>query len=228
MAGDEMMEERLRELLRDSSWSLPAWPNAEARVRRAARRQRIRTAMAGAAVAGIAAAVVATLTGFQAPGESPTVPAVALPAPGARGFPVSIYPPALRAHGGFSHCPDPDGLSPATGARARTVVATLDAVTRDDAASFTTDLRLTDRAYWQQADRGLLPRGGRVLYSAPLTSTGADARVAALSRAVRVSCGDRTARDTWLVITAAPGRPGGQSEYLLLDRRGHVLVWNAI
>jgi hypothetical protein len=222
MAGDEMMEERLRELLRDSSWSLPAWPNAEARVRRAARRQRIRTAMASAAVAGIVAAVVATLTGFQAPGESPAVPTVALPAPGARGFPVSIYPPALRGHGGFSHCPEPDGLAPATGTRARAVVASL------DAASITTDLRLTDRAYWQQADHGLLPRGGRVLYSAPLTSAGADAQIAALSRAVRVSCGDRIARDTWLVITAAPGRPGGQSEYLLLDRRGHVLVWNAI
>lgn len=223
MAGDEMTEKRLRELLRDPGWSLPAWPNAEARVRRAARRQRIRAAAAGAAVAGIVAAVVATVTGFQAPGPYPTAPTVALPAPGSAGFPVSIYPAALTAHGRFSKCPEPDGLSPATGARATAVVASL------DVASFSTDLRLTDRTYWrqEQADRGSMPRSGRVLYSGPLTTADPDAQIAALSRAVRSSCGDRTALDTWLVITAAPGRPGGQSEYLLIDRRGHVLVWNA-
>jgi len=221
MAGEA--EDRLRELLHDPGWSLPAWPDAEARVRRTARRQRIRAAAAGAAVAGIVAAVVATVTGFQAPGQSPAAPTVALPAPGTAGYPVSVYPPALRAHGRFSQCPQPDGLSPATGARATTVVATL------DAASFSTDLRLTDRAYWPQelADRGSVPRSGRVLYSGPLATADPDAQIAALSRAVRISCGDRTERDTWLIITAAPGRPGGQSEYLLLDRRGHVLVWNA-
>jgi len=229
-----MLEDRLRELLRDPGWSLPAWPDAEARVRRRARRQRIRAATAGAAVAGIVAAVVATVTGFQSPGVlGPHTPAIALPAPGAAGFPLSIYPPALPglAGGRLTRCPDPDGLaaaSPADRTRATAVVASL------DAATFSTDLRLSDRAYWpqEQADRSAgaaaVRPGGRVLFSGPLTSSTAAAQAGALSRAVSISCGARAARDTWLVITSAPGRPGGQSEFLLLDRRGHLLVWNAV
>jgi hypothetical protein len=238
VAGEEMIESRLRELLRDPDWSLPAWPDAEARVRRTARRQRIRTAAAGAAVAGIVAAVVATVTGFQSPGvlgpQRGQGTTVALPGPGAAGFPLSIYPPALPglAGGRFTRCPDPDGLNPATpaaGVRATAAVASL------DAARFSTDLRNSDRAYWpqEQADRRAGSAAGqqdaRVLYSGPLTSTASSADgSAALSRAIASSCGSRTARDTWLVITAAPVRPGGQSEFLLVDRRGHMLVWDAI
>jgi hypothetical protein len=254
VAGEEMMESRLRELLHDPGWSLPPWPDAEARVRRTARRQRIRAATAGAAVAGIVAAVVATVTGFQSPGALGPYggqgTTVALPGPGAAGFPLSIYPPALPGltGGRFTRCPDPDGLTaatPAAGARATAVVASL------DATRFSTDLRSSDRAYWpqEQADRRAAAAPGqhdaRVVYSGPLTSAGrsaadrsaadrsaaaaggAAASAAVLSRAIVSSCGSRTARDTWLVITAAPERPGGQSEFLLVDRRGHMLVWDS-
>jgi hypothetical protein len=234
--GENVTEDRLRELLHDPGWSLPAWPDAEARIRRRARRQRIRAATAGAAVAGIAAAVVTTVTGFQSPGVlAPTGPAATVaPGPGAAGFPLSIYPAARQglAGGTFTRCPDLDGLAaagPGATARATAVVASL------DAATFSTDLRLTDRAYWPQEQAGRRissapgRSGGRVLYSGPLASSGsgAAAEAGALSRAVIRSCGSRTARDTWLVITAAPGRTRGQSEFLLLDRRGHFLVWNA-
>lgn len=237
------MESRLRELLHDPGWSLPAWPNAEARIRRTARRQRIRAATAGAAVAGIMAAVVATVTGFQSPGVlGPYIghgTTAALPRPGAAGFPLSVYPPALPGltGGRFTRCPDPDGITAATpgaGARAIAAVASL------DAATFSTGLRSSDRAYWpqEQADRraGSAPGqgGGRVVYSGPLISADGRAgdgrpaaRAVALSRAISSSCGSRTARDTWLVITAAPRRPGGQSEFLLVDRHGHLLVWDA-
>ena len=71
MRIDDGAEDRLRELFRDPRWSLPPWPDAGARVRNAARRQRLRaarvTAVAGiAAVAAIAAVVVPML-----PGASP-------------------------------------------------------------------------------------------------------------------------------------------------------------
>lgn len=235
MPGEQRVEDRLRELLREPGWSLPAWPDAEARVRRAARRQRIRAATAGAAVAGIAAAVVATLTGFQPPGAYSAPPvAQALPGVGAAGFPVSIYPAAVRGvtGGRFSRCPDPDGLDapgPAARGAAAAVVATL------DSARFSTGLRVSDRAYWpqeraaQQAAAGSTASRGRVLYSGALATAAGPgtAGVASLRRAIRISCGDRIVRDSWLVVTAAPHRQAAPSEFLLLDRRGHLLVWSA-
>lgn len=59
MRIDDDAENRLRELFRDPRWSLPPWPDAEARVRNAARRQRLRAARL-TAVAGIT--VVAAIT----------------------------------------------------------------------------------------------------------------------------------------------------------------------
>ena len=57
MSGEDQAEARLRELLRDPRWSLPAGPDPEQRVRRAARRQRLR--LAGLAGVAAAAAVIA-------------------------------------------------------------------------------------------------------------------------------------------------------------------------
>jgi YVTN family beta-propeller protein len=69
MSGEDKAEARLRELLRDPGWSLPAGPDPEQRVRRAARRQRLRlTVMAGVAVAVIAVAIPAGLGVF---GQTP-------------------------------------------------------------------------------------------------------------------------------------------------------------
>src|SRR6516225_6942683 len=57
MSGEDKAEARLRELLRDPRWSLPAGPDPEQRVRRAARAQRRR--LAGLAGVAAAAAVIA-------------------------------------------------------------------------------------------------------------------------------------------------------------------------
>jgi hypothetical protein len=71
MQTDDNAENRLRELFRDPRWSLPSWPDADARVRKAARRQRLRAA--GVAVgAGIAAITAITVIVVLAlPGVSP-------------------------------------------------------------------------------------------------------------------------------------------------------------
>src|SRR5215470_298480 len=79
MSGEDKAEARLRELLRDPGWSLPAGPDPEQRVRRAARRQRLRHAgMAGvAAAAVIALAIPAGLGAFgyqPRPEQPPAAP----------------------------------------------------------------------------------------------------------------------------------------------------------
>jgi hypothetical protein len=80
---DDSTEGRLRELLDDPGWSLPPWPDAQARIRRAARRQRIRTAGLAACTGAIAAAAVAVPLALSgggpgtAPGRVPAAPATA-------------------------------------------------------------------------------------------------------------------------------------------------------
>jgi len=72
MQTDDDTENWLRELFRDPGWSLPPWPDLDARVRGAARRQRRRAAglAVGAGVAAITAVaiiVVLALLGATAP-----------------------------------------------------------------------------------------------------------------------------------------------------------------
>ena len=70
MHSNDTTEDRLRELLQDPGWALPSWPDAEARVRGAARRQRLRiTGAAAGAGTAIAAIVI-------------SVPMLSSPAPG--------------------------------------------------------------------------------------------------------------------------------------------------
>lgn len=117
-----MTEDRLRELLRDPGWSLPAWPDAQARVRRAARRQRMALARVTAAVttAITTAAVVPVLllsgpgAGFSPAADSwPTADPLALPPEGAVGFASAIYPAPVQARAAaswLSQCPSAAGL----------------------------------------------------------------------------------------------------------------------
>jgi hypothetical protein len=234
VAGDTEIENRLRELLRDPGWSLPPWPDPQDRVRRVARRQRRRAAgMATGVTAVTAAVIVGALSAFQ-PGARPNPDAVpvayALPAVGAPGFPVSLYPPAgQQAAILFGRCPNPAGVqAPAPGLRAQTTT-----VVTGLGTSFTSDLRTSDRADWPQVQSrwrsatSKVSAPADVVYSGPLESRRATAfGSAGLSRSVRAACGSETARDSWLVVIRRGGGPGQQSEYLLLDRRGRVLVWH--
>jgi YVTN family beta-propeller protein len=58
MPDDDYAERKLRDLLRDQAWSLPSWPDAPSRVRRAARRQRLRVAGLAAGLGAVALAAV--------------------------------------------------------------------------------------------------------------------------------------------------------------------------
>jgi hypothetical protein len=71
MRGDETAAERLRELLGDPRWSLPPWPDAEERVRKAARRQRRRVIGATTGLTATAAAAIAVpLTLLSSPSQT--------------------------------------------------------------------------------------------------------------------------------------------------------------
>jgi hypothetical protein len=228
--SDEAMEARLRELMRDPGWSLPSWPDPQTRLAVASRRRRVSRATTATvtAVAAVAAIGLGTLAAFRPAQHSA---GYTLPPPGAVGFPLAVYPdrpgPALEHYPG--HCPDRAGVQrPTASSRAQTlsVVAGL-------GRAFSTDLRLSDRAYWPQLRSSWLAgtassaAAGRVIYSGPLESRNPGYGLADLARIVRTACGDRTARDTWVVVLSRAGEPGARSEFLLLDRRGHVLVWDA-
>ncbi len=184
-------EERLRELLGDPRWSLPPWTQAElhARVRRSAVRQRRRLARISAAVAVTVttAAVLPAVALNGYPGGSPAggtsrapaaVQELALPAVGAAGFSVTVYPAArvpVRATAATPLCPASTGLQTPGQATAVTALQVL----RGRVVSFTRALHQADRSYWTQL-RGSWRRGitsvvpqvalQNVVYSGPLAS----------------------------------------------------------
>jgi hypothetical protein len=77
-------EDRLRELLRDPRWSLAPWPDAQSRVRRAARRQRRAVAAAAGAVAVVITVAAASALLAVLPSAPSTVSAGQSPAAAGR------------------------------------------------------------------------------------------------------------------------------------------------
>jgi hypothetical protein len=242
--GDDEVANGLRGLGRPLPWR----PDRTARARKVARQ---RPGTVGVAVGGAVVSVVVTsvmlLAGCQAaavtgtqPGSAPPVspaepatphPVLALPAPGAAGFPVSIYPPPLgqKELNLVGVCPDPAGLQqadPGTAAAALTVIRSL-------GLSFRSDLSLSDKVYWPQAltdwQMGLAGRDAHphVLYSGPLLSYHQRFGPPDMSRTILAGCGGRVAHGTWMIVTGQVRDPALQGEFLLLDRRGRELLWNA-
>jgi hypothetical protein len=102
MQSDDRTENRLRELLRDPRWSLPSWPDAETRIRKAARRQRLRVTgvAAGAGIAAITAiAIPLTLPGIPPPSTVATGAGVILTCQNSAGQQGRDTPPARLVHG---------------------------------------------------------------------------------------------------------------------------------
>jgi hypothetical protein len=102
MQSDDRTENRLRELFRDPRWSLPSWPDAEARVRNVARRQRLRATgvAAGVGIAAITAVVVPlTLPGTSPPRTFHADTTVLLTCHDSAGQQSRDTPPARLVHG---------------------------------------------------------------------------------------------------------------------------------
>jgi hypothetical protein len=250
-------EDRLRQLMRDPRWSLPGWPDAPARVRRAARRQRL-TAIGAAVAAAVIAATAAWLP-FALPGRNsanvatgPTRPAVRpttvrpttpsapagprrppVPPVGSAGFPARIYPAAAEPRavtGLLGLCPAPAGLEapgPATPAAARIVLRGL-------GRGFTNDLRLSDRSAWPLLVSNWRPGGVRLFTGSALAAVRysgplrpGHAVSANLQRAVAAGCGSRVARSTWVIVYGPAHEPALDSVVLFVTRRGHMLFYNA-
>jgi hypothetical protein len=110
---DDSYEGRLRELLRDPGWSLAPPPDAQAWIRRSARRQRVvltgLAACTGAAAA-TAVAVPLALSGGGAQGEIQTVPAAAGHGSASASASASVTPSAQR-HRATIAMPDVTGMN---------------------------------------------------------------------------------------------------------------------
>lgn len=243
-------EDRLRQLMRDPGWSLPAWPDPQSRVRRAARRQRLTAAGVWAAVAvSIVAAVVGpatllgrdprVLAGHHQPVRTPLTAQPKSPRPvvfppvGSTGFPASIYPAATKpraATHALRLCPAPAGLEapgPATAAAASYVLRRL-------GRGLTSDLRLSDRSAWpllvtswQSGGFMVAPAARRsVRYSGPLQPN--HGIPAGLRRAIVTECGSGVARATWVIVYGPARDPALDAVILFLTRRGHMLFYNTV
>jgi hypothetical protein len=249
VTNDDHCEDRLRALLRDPRWSLPAWPDADARIRRAAQRQRRATAtLAAGACAVVIAVIVVPVTLLTGGGARPAIgtgasasaspgpsrPArhpLSLPPVGAPGFPASTYP-APRARpvvNSIGHCPAAVGLRPFPLSSGNVAYW----LTRKLGHSFAGDLRLTDRAFWPAVRSGWQPGGSQIaaparrppIYSGLLGSYRSSAGPPDFTGLITAGCGARLARDTWMIVEGPRRSPALQSEWLFLDRRGHVLLY---
>ena len=109
MSGEDKTEEGLRRLLRDPRWSLPAWQDPEQRVRRAARRQRLRVSGMAAGVAAAAVIAVAIPSATGAFGHQ------ARPAAQHRSAGPTVYVPYDIAHGSTRDSAVVIPVSPAAG-----------------------------------------------------------------------------------------------------------------
>jgi YVTN family beta-propeller protein len=103
MPDDDYAERKLRDLLRDPQWSLPSWPDAPSRIRRAARRQRLRVAGLAASLGAVALAAVVVpvsqlgggthpATGLLGPAGPPTAYVLTLDRHGDYGQGVTVTP----------------------------------------------------------------------------------------------------------------------------------------
>jgi hypothetical protein len=98
MRDDDSCEGRLRELLRDPGWSLSPRPDAQARIRRSARRQRVTLTGLAACTGAVAATAVAVPLALSGGGDQGTqaTPAAAGHASATRsapGHPVTVVMP---------------------------------------------------------------------------------------------------------------------------------------
>lgn len=250
----EYEEDRLRELLRDDAWSLPSWPDAGARVRRTARRQRLRTASASVATGALAAAAIVLPlklvsgpaagapagTGGQPAASHSVTPASSTPSEGlappvgAPGFPILTYPPPRLLQpvaGARFYCPDGSGVRPfgkTGGDQAMVVLSNL-------GRSLARDLHLADRAFWP-AILGAWQGGGTgrsfpgvsasIQYVGPLVDYHPGNRGAGPNGFIAKECGSWLAASTWLIV-AGPGGSASWKELLFIDRSGHVLLYYA-
>lgn len=97
MPDEAGLENRLRDLLSDPQWSLRPWPDAQERVRRTARRQRIK-AVSGAAGTGAIAvaacavplAVLGGAHGTPQPANHPVRPSASQPSAATRRMPMVV------------------------------------------------------------------------------------------------------------------------------------------
>jgi hypothetical protein len=146
------------------------------------------------------------------------------------GFSTSIYPPPRNFPnwGLLGGCPSLKGVHPYQRSGES---AALRVLLRFGRNSLLSDLRNSDRALWQTIAVDWAQRGSsKRARNAPIVAHSGSGRSAPDAPLIRTNCGDRILQDsTWFSTcpprTSASCYPALRAQFLLLNRRGHWLVW---
>jgi hypothetical protein len=145
-----------------------------------------------------------------------------LPAVGARGFPMSLYPaPRKSATSTFSSCPSSAGLeafTPSSINDAKTIA------THYQSSQYASDLAVTDRSWWEPA---FVAFQSAVLGIHSMTRE-EPAEQTAGATAIGSACGDSLVRDSIAVSIGRSAYSDATGVLYLLDRAGHPMVYYAV
>lgn len=155
-----------------------------------------------------------------------------LPAVGAPGYPAAIYPPAVRPrHGGAGAviaCPAPaDLVKPPSSARATATAI----INRYETANRAAALHAADRAIWPVINQRTYraPKQQHktepILYAGLLTALHHNFGAPNPSGWISSSCGAATADRSYLVVTGSQSEPALESDWVFVDRAGHLLLY---
>ncbi|MGH9057523.1 MAG: hypothetical protein ACRDYY_16940 [Acidimicrobiales bacterium] len=156
-----------------------------------------------------------------------------LPPLGAPTYPENLYPPAVAASLGEGSdvraCPNPSGLQVPEASALGVASSIAEAF---GTSSLPADLHASDRAWWPQVVSGWHRHGAvsgltefPVLYAGPLLRPNPGFGVPDPAGWIASACGRTTAEDSYLVITGPRNAPALQAAWVLVERRGRLLVY---
>jgi len=156
---------------------------------------------------------------------------------GGGGFPASIYPPpaSFPGWGSAAGCASLGGVQPVPHSAAQDSLRVLSQWGR---ISKVRDFHLSDRAEWPLVKENWAhrPRPAHLVQLRPDDVVQGPGTSSAYAELVRTNCGAQIlARSWWVAVCPGPystrthctlgTAPALTAQYLLLDRRGHWLVW---
>ena len=171
---------------------------------------------------------------FLPPGGSLPATVIPLPPQGSPSYPKAVYPASVvpkRRTGVIYACPSTLGLQ-IPGSSAANDAATI--LAGWGSVGFSRDLHNTDRAMWSEVRTEWATRDFRaapsatstpILYSGPLSGQSRDLGAPDPSSWVMAACGEAVYRLSYLVQTGSAVAPSRQSDWVFVQRRGHLLLY---
>ena len=171
---------------------------------------------------------------FLPPGGSLPASVIPLPSVGSPNYPKGIYPPPdspTRQTGVIKACPAASGL------QAPGSLSAIDAtaiIGRWGTVSFPDDLHNADRAIWNDVRANWVSRNLQapsavtptpILYTGPLAGQKGEVGAPDPSSWVLTACGRSILKLSYLVQTGSVNAPARQTDWLFVQRKGHLLLY---